>query len=317
LRGAQLSMNGSEFCGPDGSAAKREFDSRERQSLLLNCSPMIDVEVTNRCNLHCLMCPRQAISRPLGLMRTETFQQIVDKCPSDTHLELCGMGEPLMHPKIFYFLDLLKEKKEISIGLTTNGTLLHPANIRRLACSRVDMITVSFNGITAEVYEGIMGGANFRAAVSQLESLLESKNDQTEIVVSVTASKVNQHEVETLRDFWMGRGVHAVRVTRCHSRAGNLRDDRVVNPVSMREEPICGIFPRIHFVAWTGEVLACCHDLRGQAVVGNVHQDDLKTLARRKLEIIQRSKLFSMCNLCDDELRYGLLGVAGTFTAQS
>lgn len=39
---------------------------------------IIDIELTNKCTLNCLICPRNQMTRPVGLIEESLFKEIVD-----------------------------------------------------------------------------------------------------------------------------------------------------------------------------------------------------------------------------------------------
>ena len=81
------------------------------------------IEITNRCNLTCKMCPRDYFNLLKEDMPLETFKKIVDRLENITLLTLTGWGEPLVHPHIFEMITYCKERSH-KVKLTTNGTLL-------------------------------------------------------------------------------------------------------------------------------------------------------------------------------------------------
>ena len=52
------------------------FKRRER---CLGYPKIYTVELTNRCAMTCVMCPRKAMTRPIGDMNFETFRSVVDQ----------------------------------------------------------------------------------------------------------------------------------------------------------------------------------------------------------------------------------------------
>ena len=82
-----------------------------RSSFALNKPKVFQVEVTNNCNLACIMCPYTEQTRKKGNMGLEVFKTIVDNgwLADSDFVRLHGMGEPLMNKKVFrvQFLDLV------------------------------------------------------------------------------------------------------------------------------------------------------------------------------------------------------------------
>jgi hypothetical protein len=66
----------------------------------------------------------------------------------------------------------------------------------------------------------------------------------------------------------------------------------------------CDIFTKTLFVAWTGEVLSCCHDLAGANVVGDLRVEEVGDVFRRKLGIAADGVKFDICKGCNDMYRF-------------
>ncbi len=104
------------------------------------------IEITNRCNLTCKMCPRDYFNLLKEDMPLETFKKIVDRIENITLLTLTGWGEPLVHPHIFEMITYCKERSH-KVKLTTNGTLLTSEMRQRVFSSGLDEITISLESI--------------------------------------------------------------------------------------------------------------------------------------------------------------------------
>lgn len=104
------------------------------------------IEITNRCNLTCKMCPRDYFNLLKEDMPLETFKKIVDRLENITLLTLTGWGEPLVHPHIFEMIIYCKERSH-KVKLTTNGTLLTSEMRQRVFSSGLDEITISLESI--------------------------------------------------------------------------------------------------------------------------------------------------------------------------
>jgi MoaA/NifB/PqqE/SkfB family radical SAM enzyme len=104
------------------------------------------IEITNRCNLACKMCPRDYFNLLKEDMPLETFKKIVDRLENITLLTLTGWGEPLVHPHIFEMITYCKERSH-KVKLTTNGTLLTSEMRQRVFSSGLDEITISLESI--------------------------------------------------------------------------------------------------------------------------------------------------------------------------
>ncbi len=91
---------------------------------------VVQVEVSTRCQLRCVMCPHTIFSGEWVNedMDFETFKRIPFERFDLAHLQ--GWGEPLLNPRIEEMIDLAK--KHCRVGLTTNGLLIDEVNVGKL-----------------------------------------------------------------------------------------------------------------------------------------------------------------------------------------
>jgi len=128
------------------------------------------IEVTNRCNLTCTMCPRDHFNLPKEDMSDEVFKKIVSRLKGVTQLTLTGWGEPLCHPRIFEMISYCKAQG-YQVKLTTNGTLLTSAMRQKVIASGLDEISISLESIR-QVSEM---GHSTRDVLSHVEGLMQER----------------------------------------------------------------------------------------------------------------------------------------------
>ncbi len=119
----------------------------------------IHLELTNRCNFSCTFCPDGIMTRERGLMSESlacsTLDQIADLDLAEK-VTFHVMGEPLLHPQLFSILDHAANRK-LPVGLTTNGALLSPATIQKLAERNLHQIDISLQTPDAESFHATRG----------------------------------------------------------------------------------------------------------------------------------------------------------------
>jgi len=112
----------------------------------------IFVEITNICNMHCVFCPTDHIQKKKGRMDFATFSRIIDEIASlepEVAISLNVLGEPLMHPDIFKFMDYCHGRK-VQVYLFTNGTLT-AEDIREI-CQRDNIAALVLSYQTPDVH---------------------------------------------------------------------------------------------------------------------------------------------------------------------
>lgn len=112
----------------------------------------IQIEITNRCNLDCDMCPRLSLLKvPEIDMSSETFQSILDSLKQPRSITLTGWGEPLMHPQFFSFVDDIHARfPSCEIHFTTNAFLLDEDRVRKILLRPFTRVTFSLEELPWE-----------------------------------------------------------------------------------------------------------------------------------------------------------------------
>ena len=111
----------------------------------------VNLELTSKCNARCVMCPREAISRP-QIMALETLRKAVSRlAPEDVfRVVLAGYGEPTTHPRFTQCMDVIAEAP-VRVDMVSNGRLLSPERLR-LIDGVLHTLIISFSSIDPEVY---------------------------------------------------------------------------------------------------------------------------------------------------------------------
>jgi hypothetical protein len=267
---------------------------------------IVEIEVTNRCNTRCLHCPHDNISRPKGLMGLDTFQILADKILAfgkSKTVDFAGMGEPMLNPHLYRFIKYFSGK--IDTYLTTNASLLTPPNIERLLDANLTSIIVSFNGGEVGLYERMMGGLSFKQAEFNLADLVRLTKSKMQVVANVSITVQTENYLKNIKTYLNNMGIRNILFSKCHSRGGHLKNPLICNtPMPPLNTDRCDIYANTLFVAWTGEVLACCQDLDGVAPLGNLITESIENILDRKQLILQHGVSYQMCRNCNDLYRF-------------
>jgi MoaA/NifB/PqqE/SkfB family radical SAM enzyme len=170
----------SETNEPAWSANRRVWHQEFRDGVTrVKSKPSwLSLETTAICNLRCVQCPREDPS--VRFVETEMDEAIADKIlpnlPYVTHLQLFGLGEPLLS-KLFWKLIEDDRSKEIDrVAVNSNGTLFSERNVDRLLRSNLNFVSVSLDAATPPTYKKIRGG-NFDKVVEGIKRLTASRRD--------------------------------------------------------------------------------------------------------------------------------------------
>jgi len=176
-----------------------ELNSREMESgvtLLESVPQRLVLELTNTCNLSCVMCGRQEKAFQPTFFDMAWLEKLAPILDRVTEVTLFGWGEPTVHPKfreVLEYLDCFPVKKYF----VTNGMLLHTYS--DIIVKTVDVLAVSLDGATQATNDRIRRGADFNKIVENLRSLVAKRNASAQkrpyINFVMTLMRDNLHEL--------------------------------------------------------------------------------------------------------------------------
>ncbi|CDF31557.1 radical SAM domain protein [Methanoculleus sp. CAG:1088] len=269
----------------------------EKEIALLKSPPLFDIEVSSRCNIHCMFCPREKMElMGTGLMALETMVAIADWLPTGASVLLSGLGEPLLNPHLADFVKSLRDRN-IGVSLITNGLLLHPKRFEELKEAGICEIQISAQTLDRAHYESEMNGADFDELVKNLNYLCEADMGNVQIRFN-SIMELGASEKETILDYCEEHEFVPFLRTK-HSRGGSVYSVKA-NHVG------CGIFPSTNFITFKGEVMRCMNDRFGKPI-GNIFEDSFQDILDRKSAIILNQDRAEACGLCSDSYRWEIL----------
>lgn len=184
-------------------------------------------ELTNACNLNCMMCGRNSanfVPTIFDVNWLTKFDNILDKIEEVT---LMGWGEPTIHPEFKYFLHWAY-KHDIRKYFCTNGMKLDEL-FNDIFDTQTDIIAVSLDGANAKTNEIIRRGSDFKKIISSLERITEfkSKNNITFPYINFvfTAMKSNIKELPALIELASSIGLDEVKVVYLTAFDENLKSE--------------------------------------------------------------------------------------------
>jgi radical SAM protein with 4Fe4S-binding SPASM domain len=278
------------------------------------------VETTAKCNLYCPMCPRETHKQPKEDMTDEIFERLVRESSGPAeHMMLIGLGEPFMDRKIFDRIEYCA-RHNISTLLSTNGTFLDEKTSARLLDSRLEHITLSFDGASKETFEYYRKGARFEKVRDNFVSFARMKKERgakMQVVVQMVRMEGNAHEVDDFVRFWSNvPGVDQVRVKADET---NLLQPEAGHAPNDWKHPCHYLWRGPLYVKHNGDVYPCCQSymLDGKPV-GNIGEQALDAIwnsddmvRMRRLHTTGRAGEIDICSRCCTTIPHPVL-VAGS-----
>jgi MoaA/NifB/PqqE/SkfB family radical SAM enzyme len=144
-----------------------------RQPLATRDPVCLYLEITNRCNLLCITCPRTfADLEPEADMSWELFTRIVDQVPNIARVVLHGVGEPMLVKELPRMIRYLKDRGAYVL-FNTNGTVLTAKKGRELAATGLDELRVSLDAADARTFLLVRGKDYFNRIVRNVRAFTE------------------------------------------------------------------------------------------------------------------------------------------------
>lgn len=131
----------------------------------------VQIEITNRCNLDCPMCPRNDYRLPPEDMDFELFKRIMSRLRDIDLILPIGWGESFMHSDIIRIILYLKQHSH-QIKITTNGLLLGNPELMEAAL-KIDYLTFSID----ELNDNGIYGHGLRV-INNIKDLVKRKSDR-------------------------------------------------------------------------------------------------------------------------------------------
>ena len=224
LNRAHIALSPAALLGAALAAASAPHRRRRARRLLYGPRPpwgfkRINIGVSDRCNHRCIMCSEHSPycadggrrmaadildERDFGLMDALAYGHLIHDLVAlgTREIELCGLGEPLLHPRLFDFLGQAKEVG-LWVRLVTNAGLLDEEKARRLVTLGLDELHISLNAATPESYAKVHGVApsvfgNVLAAIRAVASTKRQRKTTSPAIETSFVVQADNHR-EPLR----------------------------------------------------------------------------------------------------------------------
>jgi len=260
----------------------------------------IVLDITNRCNLRCPLCVtgQHRNERPYGAMAFGDFRRVIDElAPTLFKARLHSWGEPLLHPDLLGMIEYLT-RRNVGSEISTNLLLLRKEEPLRLVDSGLEMLVVSMDGTTQEVYEAYRKGGRLDTVMENVRALAEAKRTRGSrfpvIEVQFLLMKHNLHQVRDIQRFSRELGADrcrtfpvALNVQDELQRRAWLPDDARYcryDPDTWEDRyyalnRVCHWLWQSAVINWDGTVSPCCiYEGSKTEMGGNVFRDGFRSV---------------------------------------
>ena len=288
----------------------------------------VDIELTSRCNASCSFCPRDQTPHQ-GLIDDRTFTAALERAVEyrdalvelqrlepgyfDTSgdtiwLSFCGMGEPLLHPRVVEYVE-----RAAAAGLrpiiNTNAALLTPQLAEDLMDAGLKMACLNVGEID-EQYEAVYH-LPFERTRANVEHFLTAAPGRCSPVIVLVDHRDDPDHASAMRDYWAQRGAQSFMPFRLVNRAGALRVDEQVTAWQAYGQEAARVLeeqggwtqcwvPFVYpFIGYDGNYYLCSSDWRKEVNLGTVFERRLADLLEDKAEQVCGAS--PICRECTHE----------------
>lgn len=165
-------------------------------------------EVTAACNLRCEYCRASATEEPdEDELSTEEALHFIDEVAPLSPMIILSGGEPLLRPDIFRLAEYASSKG-IRVALATNGILLSPLAVKKIARSSIRRVSISLDGVDPDTHDASRGRGTYERTLMGIENL----RGQVPFQINMTITRKNFHQVEAMMDLAEDLGAVALHL---------------------------------------------------------------------------------------------------------
>ncbi|WPC41037.1 radical SAM protein [Clostridium sp. JS66] len=279
----------------------------------------INLELTNQCNLNCKMCINGSKKfRKKGFMSNELINKVLEEVIENKKdvingVDICGIGEPLLHNETINVVNKLKYY-DIRTIMNTNGVLLNKENSKELLNSNIDKIMISLDSMNRETYKEVKGIDKFDSVIDNITNLLLLKketNSKTIIQINMLNLGNNFDQIKDAVVYWNKflNDDDVVYSREVKTLAGQVDDYRCTGNISLKEfkdnlskqgvatnkfvvENWINILENINLnkkspcrhlwnytmILYNGDLSLCCIDFNGKLIVDNMKNKTIREI---------------------------------------
>lgn len=187
---------------------------QEGATVLQSMPRRLVLELTNACNLNCVMCGRNAATFKPTVFQMDWLYALEPLLDTVEEVTLMGWGEPTVHPHFVEMLELI-HRHPARIYFCTNGMRLgqlHDAIFE----NQVDVFAVSVDGAMAETNNAIRRGSDLNEITASLKRIKQTRRERQlsypYINFVFCAMKSNLHELPGVVRLAADIGLEEVKV---------------------------------------------------------------------------------------------------------
>jgi radical SAM protein with 4Fe4S-binding SPASM domain len=224
----------------------------------------IQIESSTACNGRCMFCPRHDMKREGGEMSDELFHKIVNEgmAIGVTMFTPFLNGEPFMFPRLFEWLDYLKER-DLRFTLYTNASTLTKEKADKInEYSNITELVFSMHGYDKASYE-LQMRLPYEKSKANVEYFMSIA--RIPYRVYMLASAINTPQIDTFKQTWGANVFIGKYVNWLGKRPSSMKGTS--NPCNRALTEMT--------VYWDGRVPLCCMVSDDELIIGDLNKQSV------------------------------------------
>jgi uncharacterized Fe-S cluster-containing radical SAM superfamily protein len=263
---------------------------------------MLDVELTNTCNMRCVMCPtgNGTVKRKKGFMDLALLEKVLDEAADfQSPIRYIRWGEPMVHPE-FSSAIIETKVRNLICHINTNGKIFDEGWAEFLVTVGLDSIKFSFQGVNKRAYHDYRNSSEFHKLLQKIKHLHLYRESIGALFPFIQIGTTVTTEPKYIIDQFIRQVdsfTDAVYV-------GITRDLQQKTPSSVNYCECPEVFDKLS-INFDGSVSACCGDYDNYTLVGDVNSQTLLEIwngeplaAFRKMLLEYRHNENYLCARC-------------------
>ncbi|MCU7834974.1 MAG: radical SAM protein [gamma proteobacterium symbiont of Taylorina sp.] len=276
----------------------------------------LNVEVTNICNLDCIMCPAHHIKRKKGYLDLGLYKSFLDEAIElgIKQVGLFSTGESVLHHQFPEFVKVTVEKG-LYAYLDVNGNYFREGQIEAIIDAGLSSMKFSIDAHNSEIYDQIRQGGDFNKVIENLKKVDAYRKlvkSEMKLFSLYIISSINEKYIDNFKEIIspyvdeIGFSLILNQGDQIDNAVG-LQSHKLREIIKKNTKPILCPNPwkRLN-LSWDGYLSACCIDFEmqleyGKYIPGKLHeiwQNDRINKIRSDMSS-RNFESSSICKNCD------------------
>jgi spiro-SPASM protein len=212
-------------------------------------------------------------------MAARIFAQLAQA--DDVRLTLAGVGDPLLHPRVFEMIQTASSGGIKAIHVETDLLGVGDEQMKQLAASPVDVLSVQIPAVTQTMYRRMMDCDELARLIDNMRVFLGYRSERATPILVPTFVKCRENlgEMEAWYDHWI-RNLGCAVIAGPSDCSGQIPDVAAVDMSPPLRVPCRRLASRMMILS-SGQVVACENDVHGRYALGQIGVETVSEIWRK------------------------------------